>query len=112
MLLDSCLSVLSGLSVMLVYYGQMLGRIKLKLGTVVGLGPNHIVLDGRSPEKGKQQPSTFWPIYCGRTAGWITVPLGKEVGLGPGHIVLDRHPAPLPKKGTAAPQFSAHVCGG
>jgi len=38
--------------------------------------------------------------------------LGMEVGLGPGHIVLDGDPAPLPKRGTAPPQFSAHVCCG
>ena len=34
-----------------------------------------------------------------------------EVGLGPGNIVLDGTRAP-PKRGTAPPQFSAHVyCG-
>ena len=39
------------------------------------------------------------------------MPLGKEVGLVPGYIVLDGDPAP-PKRGTAPPQFSAHVyCG-
>ena len=38
---------------------------------------------------------------------------GLEVGLGPGDIVLDGEPAaPLPKRGTVAPHFSAHVyCG-
>ena len=35
--------------------------------------------------------------------------LGMEVGLGPGHIVLDGDPS-APKRGTAAPKFSAHVC--
>ena len=39
----SCLSVLS---VTLVYCGQTVGRIKLKLGKQVGLGPGHVVLDG------------------------------------------------------------------
>jgi len=34
--------------------------------------------------------------------------LGMEVGFGPGHIVLDGEPAPLPPKGTAPAQFSAH----
>ena len=33
--------------------------------------------------------------------------LGMEVGLGPSHIVVDGDPAPLPKKGTELPQFSA-----
>ena len=38
--------------------------------------------------------------------------LSKQVGLGPGHIVLDGDPAPLPQRGTAHPQFSAHIyCG-
>ena len=46
-------------------------------------------------------------------AGWIKMPLGMEIGLGPGDFVLDRDPAPpSPKKGTALPQFSAHIyCG-
>jgi len=35
-----------------------------------------------------------------------------EVGLDPGHIVLDGDKAPLPQKGTRAPQFLAYVyCG-
>jgi len=44
----SCLSVcLSGwLAVTLVYYGQSVGSIKMKLRAEVGLGPDHIVLDG------------------------------------------------------------------
>ena len=33
------------LTVTLVYCGQTVGRIKMKLGTQVGLGPGHIVLD-------------------------------------------------------------------
>ena len=36
------------LSVTLVYCGQTVGWIKMKLGTVVGLGPGHILLDGDS----------------------------------------------------------------
>jgi len=35
--------------------------------------------------------------------------LGVQVGLGSGHIVLDGDPAPLPQKGRASPQFSAHI---
>ena len=49
MLSDRCLSVLPVclvLSVTLVYCGQMVGWIKMKLGTQVGLGLGHIVLDG------------------------------------------------------------------
>ena len=37
---------LSCLSVTLVYCGQKVGWIKMKLGVQVGLGPGHIVLDG------------------------------------------------------------------
>jgi len=40
------LSVPSYLSVMLVYSGQTVGWIKMKLGVQVGLSPGHIVLDG------------------------------------------------------------------
>ena len=64
----SCLSVLSCpvLSVTLVYCGQMVGRIKMKHGLRVGLGPVHIVLDGNPgppPQRGtaKAFPS-FLPI--------------------------------------------------
>jgi len=38
MLSDRCLSVLSCLSVTLVYCGQTVGWIKMKLGVQVGLG--------------------------------------------------------------------------
>ena len=34
------------LSVTLVYCGQTIGWIEMKLGMQVGLGPGHIVLDG------------------------------------------------------------------
>ena len=44
--LSVCLSCLSVLSVTLVYCGQTVKRIKMKLGMRVGLGPGHIVLDG------------------------------------------------------------------
>jgi len=36
------------LSVTLVYCGQTVRRIKMKLGMQIGLGPGHIVLDGDS----------------------------------------------------------------
>ena len=46
---------------MLMYCGRMVGRIKMKLGMQVGLGPGHIVLDvdPAPPQKGVQQPPTF-----------------------------------------------------
>jgi len=44
------------LSATLVYCGQTVGRIKMKLGMRVGLDPGHIVLDGDAgppPQTGK-----------------------------------------------------------
>jgi len=106
----SCL-VCSVLSMTLVYCGQTVGRIQMKLDMLVGLGPSHTVLHGVLPQRGTA-PAQFLAHVCsGHTAGWIKMPLGREVGLGLGHIVLDGDPAPLPQRGTA-PQFSAHVyCG-
>jgi len=43
---------------------------------------------------------SLWPN------GWMNkTPRGTKVDLGTGHIVLDGDPAPLPRKGTAAPSF-------
>jgi len=49
---------LSVLSVTLVYRGQTVGWIKMKLGMEEGLDPGHIVLDGDPPilPKGAQAP--------------------------------------------------------
>ena len=57
--LTVCLSVC--LSVTVVYCGQTVGWIKMKLGMQVGLGPGHIVLDGDPAPlpKGAQPPSIF-----------------------------------------------------
>jgi len=86
------MSVLSCLSVTMVYCGQTVGWIKVKLGVEVGLGPGHTLLDGDPvppPQKRGHSSSNFAAhVYCGQTAGWIKMPLGMEVGLGPGHIVL------------------------
>jgi len=62
MLSDRCLSVLF---VTFVHCGQTVGRIKMKLGTQVGLGPSHIVLDGDPappPPKGHSPLPNFRPI--------------------------------------------------
>ena len=96
MLSDRCLSCLS---VTMVYCGQTVGWIKMKLGTQVGLGPGHIILDGDLTKKG-EEPPIFGPCLLWKTTGCIKMPLGMEVGLGPGHIVLDGDTAP-PKKGAA-----------
>jgi len=97
-------------SVTLVYCGQTVGWIKMKLDMEEGVG--HIVLDGDPappPQRGTApnfRPSPLWPN------GWlIKMPLGTEVGLGQGHIVLDGDPASASSK-KAQPQFSAHVCCG
>jgi len=57
------MSVCPVLSVMLVYCGQMVGWIKMKLGVQVGLGPGHIVLDGHpaNPPKKGTEPPIFGP---------------------------------------------------
>ena len=50
------------LSVTLMYCGQMVGWIKMKLGMKVGLSPGHIVLDGDpAPPKNGPVP-TFRPM--------------------------------------------------
>jgi len=62
-----CLSVcLSVISVTLVYCGQTVGWIKMKLGMQVGLGPGHIVLDGdlAPPQKSATAPFSAH-VYCG-----------------------------------------------
>ena len=61
--------VLSVLSVTFVYCGQMVGRIKMKLGMQVGLGPSHTVLDGDPApptERGTAAPTfeIYWRRLC------------------------------------------------
>jgi len=103
-----CLSVLSCpvLSVMLVYCGQTVGWIKMKLGMQVGLGPGHIVLDGDPappPQKGGAA-RLFSDHFCsGQMAARIKMPLDTEVGLGQDDIALDEDPAPPPQKCGGAP---------
>ena len=61
---------LSCLSVTLVYCGQTVGWIKMPLGTQVGLGPGHIVLDGdpAPPRIGAEHPPLF---YCSQTVAHL-----------------------------------------
>jgi len=85
--------------------------IKMALGTEVGLGASHIVLDGNlaSYPKRRQSPQFSAHFYCGQTAGWIKMPLGTEIGLCRDDFVLDVDPAP---PNSSPPQFSAYVyCG-
>jgi len=82
------------------------------VGTEIGLGPGHIVLDGDlpPPRKGHSSPHFSAHVYCGQMAGWIEMPLGTEIGLGPGHSVLDGTQLPTPKRGTAAPPVFRPFC--
>jgi len=86
----------------------------MALGMEVGLGPNHIVLDGgpSSPPQQGSRPSQFSAhFYSRQTAGCIKMPLGMEVGFSPGDFVLDGEPASPPPKGHS-PLFLSNVrCG-
>ena len=82
----------------------------MKLGIQVGLGPNHIVLDGDPalpPPKGAE-PHFSAHTCCSQIAGWIKMALGTEVGLGPGYIVLDWDPALSPNKSSAIAEKADH----
>jgi len=99
------LSVLSCLSVTMVYCGQTVGWIDTKLGMQVGLWPwPHCVRWGPAtpPTKG-HSPQFSAHIFCGQMAGLIKIPLGMEVGLGPGNFVLDVDPATTSPKGSEPP---------
>jgi len=78
MLADRCWSVqsclcLSCLSATLIYCGQTVGWIKMKLGMQVGLGRGHIVLDGDPaprPQRGTA-PLTIFRPYLLWPNGWM-----------------------------------------
>ena len=66
-----------------IYCVQMAARIKMPLGTEVGLSPDDILLD-RDPVPFPQngaEPQSSAHFYCGQTAGCIKMPLDLEVGL-------------------------------
>jgi len=123
MLSDHCLSdspVLScpvlSLSVTLVYYDQTVGRIKMKLGMQVGLGPGHIVLDGDPappPPKG-HSPPIFGP-YLLRPNGCMDQDVTWYGATPrPGRLCVRWGPCSLsPKRRQCPPpQFLAHFyCG-
>ena len=72
------------------YCGQTVGRIMMKLGMRVGLGPGHIVLGGERapPPLNGHSPQFSAHICCGQMAYWITMSLGMKLGLGPGDFVI------------------------
>jgi len=88
------LSVCPVLSVMLVYCGQTVERVKMKLCMQLVLGPAlpySVRWGPSSPRpKGGRSPPIFGP-YLLRPNGCIgiKIPLGMEVGLGTGDFVLD-----------------------
>jgi len=71
MLLDRCLSVSVCLSVTFVHCGQTAGRIKMKLGVLVGLSPGHIVLDGDPAPHSSPSPLSAH-AYCGQTVAHLS----------------------------------------
>jgi len=112
MLSDRCLSVLS---VTFVHCGQTAGRIKMKLGEQVGLGPGHIVLDGDPappPPKGHSSP-IFGP-YLLRPNGSMDQNI-TWYGARPRQrrLCVRWGPSTAPQKAPEPPlQFSAHFyCG-
>jgi len=101
-----CYQTVVCLSVTLVYCGQTVGWINMKLGMQVGLRPCHTVLDGDrpSPPQSGTVPQFSAHIWCGQMAGWIKMPLHMEVVLSPGDFLLDGDAALSLKRG-AAPNF-------
>jgi len=96
----------------------------MPLGTEVGLGPGHIMLDGNTaPPKKTHSPQLSASVRCDPTAGWIKMSPDTEVALGPGHrasgsvtlasgalqigllLLLDGTQFPSPKRGKASPIF-------
>jgi len=64
MLSVRCLSCLSVMSVTFVHCGQMVGRIKMKLGMHVGLGAGHTVLHGDpAPPPQRGIAPNFRPMF-------------------------------------------------
>jgi len=77
MLSDRC-PVLSCLSMTFVYCGQTVTWMNMKPDTHVGLGPDHVMLDG-DPAPLLQRgivPQFSAPVCCGQTAGWMKIPFG------------------------------------
>jgi len=70
------------LSETLVYCGQTVGWIKIKLAMQVGLGSGHIVFRWRpnSPCANGDSPQFSVHVCCCQMAGCIKMPLGIEVG--------------------------------
>ena len=77
----SLTSLMDDPALTLVYCGQTVGWIKMKLGMQVALVTGHIVLDGDPSHlpKGAQPAQFSAHVCCGQMAGWIKMPLGWKV---------------------------------
>ena len=92
---------------MVLYCGQTVGWIKMKLGMEVGLGPVQIVLDGDPAPRTQRGTAPHFSAHvcCGKTAGWIKMPLGTEVGLDPRRRCVVWGPISPPKWGKSSPSL-------
>jgi len=98
--------VMSCLSVTFVHCSQTAGRIKMKLGTQVGLDPRHIVLDGDPappPPKGGGARQIFGPCLLWPN-GWMDQD-GTWHGRRPQpwRLCVRWGPSPPPPEGSGAP---------
>jgi len=102
----SCPVCVSVLSVTLVYCDQTVGQIKMKLGTWVGLGPGHTVLDGDpTPPLQKEAPSIFGPCLLWPN-GWMEQDATWYGGRPrPRPHCARWDPAPHPQKGAQPSDF-------
>jgi len=96
---------LSALSVTLVYCGETVGRINMKLGKQVGLGPGHNVLDG-DPVPQRDTAPNFRP-YLLRPNGCMDQDVTwYGARPHPRRLCVRWGPAPiLPKRGSPLPNF-------
>jgi len=104
-----CLSSCPVLSMTLAYCGQTVGRIKIKLGIQVGLGPGHTELDGDAglpPPKG-HIPQFSAHICCAWPSGLMDQDATCQEGRPrPKRHCVTRGPnSHLPKKGIESPNF-------
>jgi len=82
--------------------GQMNRWIKMPLGTEVGPGPGHTVLDGDPPppqKKGRAQHLHFWPLSV----------VAKGLDGARCHLVWRQALTPHPKGAQQAPYLSTYV---
>ena len=95
-------------SVTRVYCGQSVGRIKMKLGVQVGLGPGHIVLDGDLaplPQRGTASP-IFGPYLLRPNGCMDQDATWYGARSQPRRLCVRWGPAlPSPKRGRSPPNF-------